>query len=122
MPRALIVDDSDHIRHLLAMTLKVKSIEVTATRDGREGLDTLRSQGPFDLVITDIDMPVMDGFELLGAIRDELGDDAPPCIVLSGEPREVRDRAIALGAKEVIVKPFEVPALLDIIEQHLKNS
>jgi two-component system, chemotaxis family, chemotaxis protein CheY len=122
MPRALIVDDSDHIRHLLTMTLKVKGIEVTATCDGREGLDALRSHGPFDLIITDIDMPVMNGFELLEAIRDELGADAPPCLVLSGEPREVRDRALALGAKEVMVKPFEVPALLAIVEQHLKKS
>jgi two-component system chemotaxis response regulator CheY len=118
MARVLIVDDSEHIRQLLSITLRHRGHEVTEAKNGREGLDALKN-GVFDLVITDLDMPVMNGFDFLRTMRDELGEKAPTCLVLTAEPRETRERVLGLGAAGLLVKPFSPIALYDEIEKHL---
>jgi two-component system chemotaxis response regulator CheY len=118
MARVLIIDDSEHIRQLLAITLRMKKHEVVQAENGLEGLEKLRGGG-FDLVLVDLDMPVMSGLEFLERVRTEIGAKAPRCLVLTAEAREVRERALSLGAAGALTKPFSPLALFEEIAKHL---
>jgi two-component system, cell cycle response regulator CpdR len=108
MPRVLIVDDEDSMRMLVARAVAMDGHETVTAEDGAEALDILGSeQGAFDLLLTDIQMPVMDGIALaLAAARDfpEL------TILLMTGFAEQRERASGLNAiaHDVITKPFSV--------------
>jgi two-component system, cell cycle response regulator CpdR len=108
MPRVLIVDDEDSMRMLLARAVAMDGHETVTAEDGAEALEILGSeQGAFDLLLTDIQMPVMDGIALaLAAARDfpEL------TILLMTGFAEQRERASGLNAiaHDVITKPFSV--------------
>lgn len=118
MARILTIDDSDHIRQLLGITLRMKRHDVTEATNGQEGFDTLRN-GQFDLVLCDVDMPVMTGLEFLVKVRAEIGAAAPPILILTAEPKETREQALGLGACGVLAKPFAPMALFEEIERHL---
>jgi len=108
MPRVLIVDDEDSMRMLVARAVAMDGHETVTAEDGAEALEILGSeQGAFDLLLTDIQMPVMDGIALaLAAARDfpEL------TILLMTGFAEQRERASGLNAiaHDVITKPFSV--------------
>ena len=108
MPRVLIVDDEDSMRMLVARAVAMDGHETVTAEDGAEALEILGSeQGAFDLLLTDIQMPVMDGIALaLAAARDfpEL------TILLMTGFAEQRERASGLNAiaYDVITKPFSV--------------
>jgi CheY-like chemotaxis protein len=106
MARILIAEDEESVRLLVARALSQNGHEVVATVDGAEALDTLqRESGRFDLLLTDIKMPVMDGLALaLGAARDY--PDLP--IVLMTGYADQRERASGLDSLivDVITKPF----------------
>jgi len=108
MPRVLIVDDEDSMRMLVARAIAIDGHETVTAEDGAEALEILGSeQGAFDLLLTDIQMPVMDGIALaLAAARDfpEL------TILLMTGFAEQRERASGLNAiaHDVITKPFSV--------------
>jgi len=108
MPRVLIVDDEDSMRMLVARAVTMDGHETVTAEDGAEALEILGSeQGAFDLLLTDIQMPVMDGIALaLAAARDfpEL------TILLMTGFAEQRERASGLNAiaHDVITKPFSV--------------
>jgi CheY-like chemotaxis protein len=108
MPRVLIADDEDSMRRLVARAIAMDGHETMSAEDGAEALDILvREQGAFDLLLTDIQMPVMDGIALaLAAARDfpEL------TILLMTGFADQRERAHGLNAivHDVITKPFSV--------------
>jgi CheY-like chemotaxis protein len=108
MPRVLIVDDEDSMRMLVARAVAMDGHETVTAQDGAEALEILgNEQGAFDLLLTDIQMPVMDGIALaLAAARDfpEL------TILLMTGFAEQRERASGLNAiaHDVITKPFSV--------------
>jgi CheY-like chemotaxis protein len=108
MPRVLIVDDENSMRMLVARAIAMDGHETISAEDGAEALEILgREQGAFDLLLTDIQMPVMDGIALaLAAARDfpEL------TILLMTGFAEQRERASGLNAiaHDVITKPFSV--------------
>jgi two-component system cell cycle response regulator CpdR len=108
MPRVLIVDDEDSMRMLVARAVAMDGHETVTAEDGAEALEILGSeQGAFDLLLTDIQMPVMDGIALaLATARDfpEL------TILLMTGFAEQRERASGLNAiaHDVITKPFSV--------------
>jgi CheY-like chemotaxis protein len=106
MARILIAEDEESVRLLVARALSQNGHQVVATVDGAEALDTLqRESGRFDLLLTDIKMPVMDGLALaLGAARDY--PDLP--IVLMTGYADQRERASGLDSLivDVITKPF----------------
>lgn len=115
----LVVDDSATIRQLLTLTLRkfnsgshLKIIEAT---DGREALDKVR-MAHYDLVLTDIKMPNMDGLEFLHRVRTELENTTLPVIIIStkGEEEDVA-RGMALGATAYLTKPVSAPKLLETI-------
>ncbi|RLC30792.1 response regulator [Candidatus Woesebacteria bacterium] len=120
--RLLTVDDSPSVRKLVEFTLKAKGFQVTPAGDGQEALE-LMAKEQFDAVILDINMPRMDGLELLKKMK---GDDAfasIPVVMLTTEGQdEDKDKAVALGATAYIVKPFKPTQLLGLIEKILPST
>jgi two-component system chemotaxis sensor kinase CheA len=118
--RILLADDSITTRALERSILEVHGYEVLAAVDGVEALAMLRSQGA-DLVISDVQMPRMDGFELLEQIKNDKRLRQTPVIILTSlERREEQEKGLALGADAYIVKRrFDQRELLETIRQIL---
>ena len=114
--RILVVEDSITSRTLLKNILEVAGYQVTTAVDGVEGLTELREEA-FDLVVSDVEMPRMDGFELAEKIRaDERLAELPVVLVTSLESREDRERGIDVGANAYIVKSsFDQSNLLETV-------
>jgi two-component system chemotaxis response regulator CheY len=103
----LIVDDSPSMRTLLAMSLSAQGHQVETAEDGVHGLERLPEVMP-DLLFTDINMPRMDGFGLIEAVRAQAQFDDMPILVLSTESSaEKKNRAFGAGASGWLVKPFD---------------
>jgi CheY-like chemotaxis protein len=119
MARVLIAEDEDVLRALCARALLSDGHEVKAARDGSEALDLLtREKGGFDLLLTDIRMPQMDGIELALAAGRDYPD---PTIMLMTGFADQRERAHGLDAiiHDVIAKPFSVAALRAAVTEAL---
>ena len=105
--RVLTVDDSRTILAMLHHTLTNAGFEVLQAENGQVGLDVLGRED-VDVVITDINMPVMDGIEFLRTLRAEPGGKAPVVVLCSVEnDREHIAEALEAGADEYIMKPFD---------------
>ena len=108
MPRVLIVDDEDSMRMLVARAIAMDGHDIATARDGAEALEILSSeQGAFDLLLTDIQMPVMDGIALALATARDFPNLT---ILLMTGFADQRERASGLHAiaHDVITKPFSV--------------
>jgi len=105
--RALVVDDSRVMRALLVRILTELGFEVSAARDGREGLERLKALGAVDLAVVDWRMPGMTGIEFVMAVRGDHAYDGVPVVMVSSEtdPSQLA-RALAAGANEYVMKPF----------------
>lgn len=116
-PKVLIVDDQFSVRQLQRNILEAAGYRVETARQGRDALQKLSGDPAIDLVLTDLQMPEMDGFELLSAIRrDEVRGSLPVVIVTSRESAEDRQRGALEGADAYIVKEeFDQEALLETI-------
>jgi len=100
--RVLIVDDNEDVRRILELRLSLAGFEVGGAADGREGLATLRA-GHWDLVLLDLVMPEVDGFEFLAELRGDR--TAPPVVVITQyDDAANRQRAQALGAALLVGK------------------
>jgi len=112
--RALIVDDSKTMRHLLENMLVEFSFEVLCAADGREGLATLQREWPIDLVLIDWDMPVMNGLEMVKAIRaDPKYSDLKIMMVTALNTQAGIDDAMNSGADDYLMKPLTKDMVLD---------
>jgi two-component system, OmpR family, KDP operon response regulator KdpE len=115
----LVVDDDAAIRGLLVAELRAEGYETLEAADGRQALDLLDSQP--DLVLTDLAMPVVDGFQLIAQARRR--ERRVPILVLSvrgGESDKVR--ALDLGADDYVVKPPSIPELLARLRTQLRRT
>lgn len=114
----LVVEDSITARSLLKGVLEMAGYKVTTAVDGVEGLTRLRSE-IFDLVVSDVEMPRMNGFDLTTRIRsDKKLEELPVVLVTALESREDRERGIEVGANAYIVKrSFEQSNLLEVIQR-----
>jgi two-component system chemotaxis response regulator CheY len=119
--RVLVVEDSTTMLQLITFTLKrLKNLEIVEAKDGVDGLKKI-SDGKFDLILTDINMPVMDGIKLVSLIRkDPTNKDVPIVIITTEGGKEDRDRALALGANAYITKPVESIQILEAVRKFLK--
>jgi chemosensory pili system protein ChpA (sensor histidine kinase/response regulator) len=121
-PTVLVVDDSLTVRKVTARTLERNNYEVLLARDGVEALGLLQDSLP-DLVLTDIEMPRMDGFELLGAIRnDRTAKDTPVVMISSRTGQKHRTRAETLGVSTYLGKPYTELDLIETIERLLPST
>lgn len=115
-PRALIGDDCRFIAERMARTLEARGFECTLAADGYRGLELLRRE-QFDLVVLDIDMPMIDGFSLLRHLRHDPVHAKVPVLMLSAAHSTAdHDRAIALGANAYMTKPLQLRPLNAVID------
>lgn len=113
----LTVDDSRMMREMLLMVLKGAGFDVVQAEDGQEGLEKLEGASP-DVIITDINMPRLDGYGFIEGVRGDQRFRATPIIVLSTESSaEKKARAREAGATGWIVKPFQGDTLIDVIRR-----
>jgi two-component system, chemotaxis family, chemotaxis protein CheY len=113
----LAIDDSRTMRDLLRMTLEDAGFFVTTAEDGADGVQKLADANP-DVIITDINMPVMDGFGFIETVRGSGRNKSVPILVLSTEnSTELKDRARSVGATGWIVKPFNDTRLVSAIRR-----
>ena len=113
----LTVDDSRTIRNMLLMTLSGAGYETIQAEDGVEGLEVLAQSNP-DVIVTDINMPRLDGFGFIEGVRRDERTRAIPILVLTTESdQEKKNRARQAGATGWIVKPFDPAKLIDAIER-----
>ena len=104
----LLAEDDANLRNLLVLTVnEVTGLPVKAACDGREALDLLAQSGPPALVLTDLMMPIVDGYGLLEAVRTSYSD--MPVVAMSAA--DSRARALASGFDAYLVKPFELEEL-----------
>jgi len=119
--KVLIVDDSKAARELLCATLEeLPMAEVTEAVSGFDALKAL-PRNQFDLIITDINMPDINGLELINFVKKNPSYRDVPLFIVSSEGREQdKQRGLALGASEYLTKPFEPPQLLALVRRHLR--
>ena len=104
----LIVDDSKTVRNLVAFIMKKEGFRITMAEDGLDGLEKLYSAGDVDLIISDINMPRMDGFTFIRTVREQEAYRDLPIVVLSTEGQEKDiQQGINLGANMYMVKPAQ---------------
>ena len=117
--RILAVDDSPTIRALVSKALRNAGFEVFLASDGVEGVGALSEADPH-LIITDINMPRMDGFGLIESVRSTGSHAEVPILVLTTESSaDLKARARSAGATGWIVKPFEDARLIAVIDKVL---
>jgi two-component system, chemotaxis family, chemotaxis protein CheY len=113
----LTVDDSRAMRDMLRHSLIAAGFRVIQAEDGLHGLEVLASENP-DVIVTDINMPRMDGFGFIQAVRQDQTRRATPVLVLTTEvDAEKKNRAREAGATGWIVKPFDPEKLVDAIRR-----
>ena len=117
----LVVEDSPMMRQLLVLALsRVRNLRVTEADDGVDGLRKLAG-GKFDIILTDINMPVMDGLKLVKRVRTDDSLKAIPIVIITTEgAEEDRQRALALGANAYITKPIQAPQVIAKVKELLK--
>ena len=117
MQRILIVEDSETMRSLLASSLEELDgpVKITEAASGFEALRVLPRED-FDLVVTDINMPDINGLELVSFVRSNDRYKSIPLVIVSTEGSERdRDRGLELGADAYLVKPFDPDSLLQVV-------
>ncbi|GHB74378.1 Fis family transcriptional regulator [Psychrosphaera saromensis] len=117
MPKFLIVDDSNSIRQMVSFTLKSAGYDVVEASDGLQGLQTAKGEN-FDLVISDVNMPNMDGIELCKELRKLSSFEFTPILMLTTESSgDMKVRGKEAGATGWLVKPFNPDKLLATIKR-----
>ncbi len=118
-PKILVVDDNVESRQLLHDTLAPLHFEVTSAENGEEALKIAKTFKP-DAVLTDLQMPGLDGFELIESIRSsQTLKDMVIMIVSANAFQENKERCIALGADDFLPKPFDTEKLMASLQRHL---
>lgn len=113
----LAIDDSRTIRDLLSHTLTQAGFECVSAVDGADGLEKFTDTSP-DAVITDINMPKLDGFGVIDALRGDKYKSSIPILVLTTESsQELKSRAHKSGATGWIVKPFDDESLVSVMRR-----
>ena len=121
MSTALVVEDSPTMRQLIVFALRrIRGLEVVEADDG---VDALRKMAAtkLDIILTDINMPIMDGLKLVKRVRSDEALKGIPIIIITTEgAEEDRQRALALGANAYITKPIQAPQVIAKVKELLK--
>ncbi len=117
----LVVEDSPMMRQLLVFALaRLKNLRVTEADDGVDGLRKLAS-AKFDIILTDINMPIMDGLKLVKRVRSDPTHKETPIVIITTEgANEDRQRALQLGANAYITKPIQAPQVIATVKELLQ--
>jgi DNA-binding response OmpR family regulator len=119
-PRILVVDDEQPVQQLLDRTLRSEGYDVVPALDGEQALDEIRKQ-PFDLVMLDVMLPKLDGFEVCRRVR---AHSSVPIIMLTAKAEEVADRVLGLelGADDYIIKTCSMRELRSRVKAVLRRA
>jgi CheY-like chemotaxis protein len=122
--RVLVVDDNQINRYLADRALGKEGARVTLVNDGQQAIDCLRADPRgFDVVLMDIQMPVLDGLTATRAIRGELGLAALPVIALSASVLdEERQAALDAGMNDFLSKPIDLDSMNEMIVRHCRQT
>lgn len=117
---ALVVEDSPPMRKMIVFALsRVRELTVVEADDGVDALRQIAGT-KFDIIITDINMPILDGLKLVKRLRaDEAYKDVPIIIITTEGAEEDRQRALALGANAYITKPIQAPQVIALVRETL---
>jgi two-component system chemotaxis response regulator CheY len=117
MKQILTVDDSSSIRQMVGFTLRKAGYEVAEAVDGKDALDKI-GKHKFDMIITDLNMPNLDGIQLIAAVRKLAGCSFVPILMLTTESQaEKKDAGRKAGATGWIVKPFNAEQLVSVVQK-----
>ena len=118
--RVLVIDDSRAMRMILKTTLLELGHEVVEAGDGQEGLDRLKSDGPFDIALVDWNMPVKNGYEFVCAARGDSAFAAMKIVMVTTEVEMSQvAKVLEAGANEYVMKPFTPEILKEKLEMLL---
>jgi two-component system, sensor histidine kinase and response regulator len=121
MSKILVIDDEENFRQVIIKVLSKQGFEVVAASDGTAGVELAAETLP-DLIVCDLNMPVMDGYKVLAALRRDPKLADIPLVFLTGEsePRQVR-HGMNLGADDYLTKPVNLDDLLSAIQARLNR-
>jgi two-component system phosphate regulon response regulator PhoB len=120
MAPVLVVDDDEDLRMLCELHLQIGGFNATSASNGREAIDAARRQRPA-LILLDLMMPIMDGWECLAALKSDPELRSVPVFIVTGKSQQSdQDRAFAMGAEAFIPKPFKGPQLVEMIRQRVQ--
>ncbi len=121
MKRILLIEDNHSLREEILNVLELEGFETVTAENGRVGLERLKESIP-DVVLCDLMMPDMDGYETLQAIRSNPVTHTLPVILLTARDDDTcRTRGAELGADDYVTKPFKIPDLLRALEAIAKK-
>jgi CheY-like chemotaxis protein len=116
VPKILLIEDNDLNRDMLSRRLERRGYQVVVAADGRQGEAQVRSEKP-DLILMDMSLPVMDGWELARKLKDDEDTRSIPILALTAHVMAGdRERALEAGCDDYDTKPIELPRLLSKIE------
>ena len=119
MPKILLVEEQEMNRDMLSRRLKKRGYDVAIAVDGAEGVEKARSESP-DLILMDISLPVMNGYEATRSIKADEATRSIPVIALTAHAMSTdREKALEAGCDAYETKPVELPRLLETIEKLL---
>ncbi|MGO9785330.1 MAG: response regulator [Stellaceae bacterium] len=122
MAKILLVEDNEMNRDMLSRRLERKGFQVLIAVDGQQGLDLANSGAP-DLILMDMNLPVVDGWEATRRVKANNGTKAIPVIALTADAMTGdRDKALAAGCDDYDTKPVDFPRLLGKIETLLRQA
>jgi two-component system chemotaxis response regulator CheY len=116
--KLLIVEDNTPVREMFALALSEAGFSVITAEDGYAGLDRARRERP-DLILTDLEMPNLDGIQMIQRLRQEPELQRIPVLMLSAFHTSILMQTIAAGACEVAQKPMQLMSLISIVRQVL---
>lgn len=121
MTKVLVIEDEELLRESILNILKIRGFSAIGAEDGRKGLDLAKEFVP-DLILCDVRMPELDGYELLRALRQDPLTANLPLIFLTAETiQNVVNKGQRLGANGYLAKPFTTAQLLEVISQGLRD-
>ncbi len=119
--KILVVDDSDDTREMMAKLLELESFDVITAEDGRVGFNVAQNEHP-DLIITDINMPNLNGIEMIKLIRQEPEFGKVPIMAITAYGSGIAAEALEAGANQATTKPIEFDSLIGGIKRLLDLS
>ena len=116
--RILVIEDEMDVLKMTVFRLKKAGYDVLTADDGKKGLDTVEQERP-DFIFLDLNLPVMDGYEVCRELKKDEELKKIPVVILSASSDGIKEKSIEIGADDYIIKPYEPQELLNKIEKFL---